>query len=233
MANNLRVFNTLAEYEAEKEALTLATPNVSLIKNPYQVKYLQNNPPIGVGIAALVDGVRQFFTYAQWDALTVKPTVIGVYVKTPDAGFIIHPTAASNQKWSNNTTVVVPGVTTTTNQAQALLDFNGKDNTDAVLAAVEAGTIEDAPAFTWVRQQVFADGSTPYLWAAGELNIFLNNADAINQCLTLVGGTTINKGSNIWSSTQYAAVSAWHWYSTLWSINYKNYSFGCRALCKI
>lgn len=234
MATNLRKFNTLAEYEAEVQAQTLVCPNVSYILAPKQVKYLEVNPPIGVGICAYESGRRTFYSATQWQALAVKPTVVGVFVKSPDTGFVIHPTASQSNKITDTTTYQVPGCTSAGSQALALQDFRGAENTAAYLAALENGNITNAPAITWVSQQTFADGSTPFLWAAGQLELARVNATEVNACLALIsGGVAVNFATNIWSSTQNVASHEWLWFSTYWGIYTKYSSYLCRACASL
>lgn len=242
MAKNLRVFDTAAAYEAEKDAHTLALPNVALIKSPVrEIRYLQTNPEVGVGICALINGVRAYYTLQEYRALETKPAaaqIMGVYVKAPyisaaGGGFIIHPTAQSKQKYSSNTTVVVPGVTTTMSTAAALTDFAGMENTDALLAAVANGVIPDAPSATWVRSQVFPDGATPFNGALGQINLMKLNEEEINLCMDEIGGVRLYFESYVGSSTQYSANYCWYWGGTRWSYNDKVYAHACRALCFI
>lgn len=231
--NNL-VKMTRSAYITAKSNRTLITPNVALITDENKVEYLPVNPTSDIGIAAYDGGVRKYYSLDEWNALATKPTALGVYVFTEQSQFIIHGTLNTSVKWSNNTTVAVPDVVTTTSNAAALLDFAGAANTQAVLDAVTGGVIEDAPLFTWARGLSFADGSTPYIPAAGELELIRLNLTEINACRAALGQDPIVfEGRNVWSSTQYNAGDAWNWGSTRWNDNRKTSAFYGVAVCAL
>lgn len=231
--NNL-VKMTRSAYATAKANRTLVTPNVALITDENKVEYLPVNPTSDIGIAAYDGGVRKYYSLDEWNALATKPTALGVYVFTEQSQFIIHGTLNTSVKWSNNTTVAVPDVVTTTQNAAALLDFAGAANTQAVLDAVTGGVIEDAPLFTWARGLSFADGSTPYIPAAGELELIRLNLTEINACRAALGQDPIVfEGRNVWSSTQYNAGNAWSWNSSSWRTNLKSYPFFGVAVCAL
>lgn len=231
--NNL-VKMTRSAYITAKSNRTLITPNVALITDENKVEYLPVNPTSDIGIAAYDGGVRKYYSLDEWNALATKPTALGVYVFTEQSQFIIHGTLNTSVKWSNNTTVAVPDVVTTTQAAAALLDFAGAANTQAVLDAVTVGVIEDAPLFTWARGLSFADGSTPYIPAAGEFELIRLNLTEINACRAALGQDPIVfEGRNVWSSTQYNAGYAWDWYSTRWNNVNKTNAFYGVAVCAL
>ena len=231
--NNL-VKMTRSAYSTAKANRTLITPNVALITDENKVEYLPVNPTSDIGIAAYDGGVRKYYSLDEWNALATKPTALGVYVFTEQSQFIIHGTLNTSVKWSNNNTVAVPDVVTTTQNAAALLDFAGAANTQAVLDAVTGGVIEDAPLFTWARGLSFADGSTPYIPAAGELELIRLNLTDINACRATLGQDPIVfEGRNIWSSTQFAAGRAWLWASSAWFSGGKASPFSGVAVCAL
>ena len=127
---------------------------------------------------------------------------------------IIHPKYSTNKmSWSSNTSVVVPGVTVKSDQGAAQLDVNGKANTDAILKAVVAGTIADAPAAQYCTGITFANGQQGYLPAAGELQAWYDNMTAVNNCMDAIGADKVyvNTWDFTWSSTQYSTINAWFW----------------------
>lgn len=200
---------TRAEYTTAKNNRTLICPNVCKITDESNhTEKLMANPIVDIGIAALVNGVTTYYSREEWEALEVKPTDIGTYVATSDGILVLHPTILTNQKWSNNTSVVVPGCFINSNAALAKLDLAGYENTEAVLAAVQAGTIADAPAFTAARALTFANGATPFIPAAGQWDVIYNNITEINACRAALGQTLITFGT-FWTSSQNTANPAW------------------------
>lgn len=221
MANNL-VKMTRSAYNTAKANRTLITPNVALISDEGSVEFLPINPVSDIGIASYESGQKKYYSLAQWNALEEKPTAVGVYVFTENAQFVIHGTINTGVKWSDNTSVVVDGCTFTTQQAQALLDFAGAANSQAVLDAVSGGDIANAPLFSWAAGLSFASGVTPYIPSAGELELIRLNLTEINACrAALSQDPIVFEGKYIWSSTQYNASLAWRWYSSSWYYNGK------------
>ena len=231
--NNL-VKMTRSAYTTAKSNRTLITPNVALITDENKVEYLPMNTPSDIGIAAYDGGVRKFYSRDEWNALETKPTVLGVYVFAEQSQFIIHGTLNTSAKWSNNNTVAVPDVVTTTQSADALLDFAGAANTQAVLDAVTGGVIADAPLFTWARALTFADGAEPYVPAVGQLELIRLNLAEINACRIAIGQDSIvfDNGS-IWASTQYSTGRAWFWSRSYWYNDSKNGSRVVVAVCAL
>ena len=132
-----------------------------------------------------------------------------LYSKYAVCPHVIHPKySADKPQWSSNASVIVPGVPTTSDRATAQLDVNGKANTEAILAAVTAGTIADAPAAQYCAGVTFADGQQGYLPAAGELQAWFDNKTAFNACMDAIGGDQLNTNSS-WTSTQ-SGSSAWY-----------------------
>ena len=167
-----------------------------------------------------VDGT--LYTAEEWLAAEEAGTITDVeangvavrYSKYASCPHIIHPKYSTNtMTWSTNTSVVVPGVPVTTDKAVAQLDVNGKANTDAILKAVVAGTISNAPAAQYCADVTFANGEQGYLPAAGELQAWYDNKTTVNACMDAIGADNVyvSTWNYTWSSTQYSADSAWEW----------------------
>jgi hypothetical protein len=132
-----------------------------------------------------------------------------LYSKYAVCPHVIHPKYSTEEPyWSSNTSVEVLGVTTTSDKAIAQLDVNGKANTDAILAAVVAGTIVDAPPAQYCADVTFADGQQGYLPAAGELQAWYDNMTAVNACMDAIAADRADNYYT-WSSTQYT--NSWVW----------------------
>ena len=82
-----------------------------------------------------------------------------------------------------------------------------------MLAAVQAGTIADAPAFTAARALTFANGATPFIPAAGQWDVIYNNITEINACRAALGQTLITFGT-FWTSSQSTAIDAWTYFAS-------------------
>lgn len=229
---------TRSAYSTARANRTLVTPNVALISDENnKVEYLPMNPASDIGIASWEGGVRKYYSLDEWNALATKPTALGVYVFTEQSQFIIHGTVGSALRWSNNENVEVPCVVTESNSDNAILDFAGKSNSQAMLDAVSGGTIEDAPVFTWASGLTFVDGSVPYVPAAGELELIRLNVEGINDCRAALNqDSLVFDGKNIWSSTQSSNRFAFAWVSNEWSSRFGNgKATGCGgiAVCAI
>lgn len=223
---------TRAEYTAAKNNRTLLCPNTCLISDEGKVEFLFANPKTDIGIAAWDGSKVLYYSVEEWNALETRPTAMGVYVATENGVVCLHETTSS-KKWSDNTTVIVPGCFCDSDAARSLLDMGGEANTDAVLTAVSNGVIENAPLFTWAHSLTFANGKTGYVPAKGELETLRLNGVQINACRAAIGHSIINFASNIWSSSQTSASSSWSWYSTYWDYNRKNNSYLGLALCAL
>ena len=188
-----------------------------------------------------VDGT--LYTAEEWLAAKAAGEVTdadanGVAVRYSQYAYcphVIHPKYSTDEiKWSNNTSVKVQNCTATSDVAIAQLDVNGKANTDAILTAVTARTIADAPAAQYCASITFANGQKGYLPATGELQAWYHNMTAVNACMDAIGADKVcdKAWTATWSSTQYSASSAWHWdysYSGL-DLNSKNSSHYARPV---
>lgn len=132
----------------------------------------------------------------------------------------------------------ISGITNKTAWSSAVKDFNAKENTDAIIAALNpnwkgealtngltsglidsstvvyngtSATTKGAPAAEACR--LYSSGNiTAGKWdlpAFGHLHLMYLNKAAINACLTACGGTKFSEGSYTWSSTEYYSYYAW------------------------
>ena len=207
--------NTLSVTEwstVENEELVELGPKPITIPDPYEEwARIQH-----------VDGT--LYTAEEWLAAETAGTVTDadangvavLYSKYAVCPHLIHPKYATDKKqWSSNTSVVVPGVPATTDKTVARLDVNGQANTDAILTAVVAGTIADAPAAQCCAETIFANGQQGYLPAIGEIQAWQDNITVINVCMDAIAADYVNSYPKyIWSSTQYSAKQVWFWNSS-------------------
>lgn len=212
---------TRAEYTAAVANRTLVCPNVALITNEARkVEYLYSYATADIGIAAYEGGVVKYYSVEQWEALDVKPTVMGVYVFFAGRARIIHNDILTATLWAQPD-IPVPGCFLSRSQAAALLDMEGWVNTAAVNAAYEGGTITALGIFAQVNAKTFADGGKGYLPAAGELDTLVLNQEAINAARLACGQAAINFATTIWSSSQEVGDRSWRWSSTSWTSGVK------------
>lgn len=158
-----------------------------------------------------------------YDQLVSGKIPEGVIVKTDNMSILLHPTEGSPKQWSEDTSIQIAGVTTTTDENTAKADFAGKANTAAVVASGLAGS-----AFTFATDL----GSDWYLPACGELEQIRLNEANINTALGLIGGTQLSfSGHSYLSSTQYSSTQIWYWYRGSYWYHYRKYSYDyCRAV---
>ena len=188
-----------------------------------------------------VDGT--LYTAEEWLAAKSAGTVTNadangvavLYSKYAICPHVIHPKYSTDKMlWSSNTSVEVPDVPLTSNSETAKLDVNGKANTEAILAAVAAGTIADAPAAQYCVDVTFTNGQKGYLPAAGELQAWMDNKTAVDACMDAIRADKVDSGKSMaWSSTQYSASSALvlnYGYSYLRNVNKTNTNFYARPV---
>ena len=142
---------------------------------------------------ALSDGTHRFMMSKK----TVE-VVIGGYRETgmtpTETGFII-----------NSEGTLVSGQFTTTDKTQALTDFNGKANTDAIIAQISDSTVGQ------VKSGYFPSGVGSYLATVGQLNMIKNKLSLVNDLLATIGGERFDtsNGGGETSSTQYNDKQEW------------------------
>lgn len=135
-------------------------------------------------------------------------TTVGVVLVNDYVHLVLHPSQASGKGWSNDTNTTISGVTTTTDQNTAKVDYAGLANTNAVYAANKQGT-----AFTFARDASYADGRQGYLPSCGEMEQIRLNITNINTALSKISGTQLNFSSyTYWTSTQSTSRYAWLWW---------------------
>ena len=115
----------------------------------------------------------------------------------------------SRQYWSDSP-LDVPGLSNITSSSALTADWQGKNNTKAVLEYCKANG-KYCPAFENVSNYK-TEGTQAgdwYLPAFGELNAIYDNKDALDIVLGKIGGTKLS-ADNYWSSSKYSSSSAWN-----------------------
>lgn len=210
----------LKEFATEADVTMDVSPNVVYVNDTKKVLY--NVAPMGVFIQH-IDG--SLHTMEAWTAAGFTgEQANGVAVNAKECGFVISKTSLDSMAWSSDTGNEVAGILTTSTKSVALTDFSGQENTALMLA-----TDTNRAGYTCANY-TFPNGEKGYLPALGEWNTAYANKAAIDEAMTLIGGTAL--GSNYyWSSTQDSARYAWRLTWDDGSTDYygKFYNFYVRA----
>ena len=181
------------------------------------------------------------YTAEEWEAAEAAGTVTdadanGVaviyssYIACPHVIYPQYSAETYSFTSSEGDTAIIPGCNKMTSENAgdndvdyAVKEIEGKANTDAILAAVKEGILPDAPAAEYCVNTIFANGQKGYLPANGEINAWLENLTAINQCMSAIGGDIIRDPSyqeipheGVWSSTQYSTGKESLYYNFTW-----------------
>lgn len=213
----------LKKFATEADVTMSIRPNAVLVSDTGEVLY---NVLKGIGIQH-IDG--QIYSVSDWIAGGFAAAdANGVAVFSPDASFVIakHDASSKLLKWASDTSAAIDGVFLSADIEAAKLDFNGKTNTEAMLAVDTSGA-GDACA-----KYIFPNGAIGYLPAYGEWRtIAMSYQSLINEALEAINGTPLS-GNTYWSSSQYAAHRAWPVYWEVASPSYvydKSRSYSVRA----
>ena len=133
-------------------------------------------------------------------------TVVGVALITEKVAIVIPAGSKYPLKWSTNTQFV-EGVTTVTNYLDAIADFNGKANTEAIVKTLGA----EAEAAYYCSNYTFKNGRKGYLMSAGEANEMCLNISELSNMLNSIDSSSTNfeTGNKYWTSTQDSSSLVW------------------------
>ena len=135
-----------------------------------------------------------------------KDTIVGVALITEKVAIVMAPGAKPYLKWSEQAQLV-EGVTTTIKYADAIADFNGKANTEAIVSAL--GT--KAGAAYYCSNYTFKNGRKGHLMSAGEAYEMSLNDSTLSTMLQALDSSSVNfdTGSKYWTSTQAGTDTTW------------------------
>lgn len=114
----------------------------------------------------------------------------------------------SSSQWIE-TQIDIPQLTNKPQETDALADWNGKDNTQKVVAYCNSAKLK-CPAFDYINSYT-TEGTVAgdwYIPALGEINDMCEKISILNPRLQLVGGDVIDMGGQ-WSSTEKNQYTAW------------------------
>ncbi len=134
----------------------------------------------------------------------------GVAVKTDNYSFVIAKENSVHIKWSTQD-VLINNCTTTKSESIAKKDYNGKQNTDAIVS--QLGT-SDTYAARYCKEYTFPHGVQGYLPAVGEWMEVYKYKIEIDVYMSLIGGDALDNGLQynalLWCSTQEDEADAWY-----------------------
>ena len=143
---------------------------------------------------------NRLYTLAQWTEMEIdKSEAVGVAISDGTHSLVVYPESYKTILIDNKEGIPsIEGLSFISSDAEAAQDFNGKANTDAMIAAYDAGVLNDASAAIKARSIVFANGKKGYLPAAGELKLIetywgyngSSNKDSFFYCMEAIGGDT-------------------------------------------
>ena len=135
---------------------------------------------------------------------------VGVAVVTDDCKFAIDKNLPmiNDIPWSNALYYVdVAEIINYSNRDKAVTDYNGQNNTNAIInASPSENDTNNAGHYCYAQT---LNGQHGYLPALGELQAAYNNKSVIDSAMNLIDGTTIPT-YRLWSSTEYSSNHAWY-----------------------
>ena len=170
----------------------------------WESRYTVEDVPYGIYIYSTDEFL---YNPVCWDPKDNEKAV-GVAVINENCKFVIAPDEVNSLPWGK--TVLVPDCTTTTDQSEALLDFNGVENTAAIVKAF--GNSEDYAA-KFCTEYIFKNNKTGYLGAVGEWKAVHNNISQVNKAMSKIGGTILNTSStgSYFKQTSTQQHQTWNW----------------------
>ena len=156
---------------------------------------------------------------------------IGVAVITSNCSFVIgkeEATGTSRRFGGYKKDLSGIGVVCTSTQTDALLDYDGAENTTKIINACAGYTdstfgFKGSPSASWCRAQFSGVG---YLPSLGELKTAYDNKSSVDSMMTKINGAAIkNSDDYYWTSTLYSSSDE------AWYIRLGNGSIGYQSRC--
>lgn len=175
----------------------VAKPNVMLFTDTNEVRY--NFVKLGVYIQH-ING--ELFTADQWETDGFSnDEANGVAIIDENCSFVMAKDDIGDIRWSLPDSGAIEGIIMTTERTEAAKDFEGRKNTELIIAA----TTESA-ALGCVNY-IFPNGAKGYLASAGEWLAASKRWGEVKSALLACGGS--EGYYNRWSSTMYDSGNAW------------------------
>ena len=148
------------------------------------------------------------YTREQWKT-SYNQDAVGVAFLSDNCKFVISPIEAEDGIIWSQISELVDNMTTSNVESEAIKDYNGIGNTNALISKY-GDSIDYAAG--WCNNYTFKNGSKGYLGALGEWMEVFNNISDINQCITLMDAaeiTTTSSTHDYYTSTQFNSSRAW------------------------
>lgn len=148
---------------------------------------------------------KSLISESDWNG---SKTPNGIAVITENCSFVIALKDISTSyvdtvyDWGSPGTTI-NNITTTIYESDAAIDYDGKEQTDAIVAQLGTGN-----AASKCRDFTFPNGKKGYLGAAGEWKVAVNNKSAIESALTKCGYNAMSTW--YWTSTQKNSTASWY-----------------------
>jgi hypothetical protein len=200
------------EVPCDKE-VTIEAAVVKMYMKPQVLKYVPSplyNREVTFTYKALslgtyiIDTNNNFTDRDSWDGN--EDTVVGVALITEKVAIVIPAGSKYPLMWSEQKQLV-EGATVANTVSDAMGDFNGKANTEAIVSTL--GT--KAGAAYYCYNYTFKNGKKGYLMSAGEAQEMLLNRSSIGILLNAIDSSSVNfeEGCKYWTSTQSASGIIW------------------------
>ena len=162
--------------------------------------------------ALIVDRNGMFYTAAEWRESGIENAdADGIAVSDGTHRFIVAKKDIGSLNWSSSS-VLITGIKTTTSADDAHTDFNGKANTDAIIAQDQNAT---AATCSYAVGN-FPSGKHGYLPAAGEWKVYMKFCSQIESLMGSIGGSVIQRQvigvEDRYTSTQRSQSDAWYFH---------------------
>ena len=160
----------------------------------------------------IVDRNGMFYTADEWRKSGIENAdADGIAVSDGTHRFVVAKNDCGSRAWGSSS-LAVTGIVTTTSVSDALTDYNGKANTDAII-----NQDSNAVAARYARKtENFPSGKAGYLGAAGEWDIYYRFSSLIDTLMKVIEGSVINRFTmgqeDRWTSTQRTTETAWYYH---------------------
>ena len=175
---------------------------------------------------------NRFYTPEEWIGTGAEQSeAVGVAISDGTHSLVVHP-RKGHAVWDSSEGGIskYDGMVLQASASEAARDFAGKKNTEALIAAYNAGTLNDISAVRIAANTVFANGKTGYLPSSGELKLIEDNwgskesgdQGTFYHCMAAIGGDTDVEYAC--SSTLMNSLKCWYWHSGYSSLSSTNIS---------
>lgn len=191
-ASNIKGYNTPAtqSFTANQVSRTVAMTYTKIANGVY-----------------IYDNEGKLTATSSWNTSN-NSKAVGVAVVSDNCSFVIDKTNSNSGIAWGGYGKDIPNLDNITDSSQAKLDYDGKSNTDKIIASLGSSTSNTAE---WCRSKsITVNGSVRYgyLPSLGEWQTAYNNKSMIDSALSTIGGTAMLTGYH-WSSTEYSSYNAW------------------------